>query len=282
MPTFTGWTNAGAGVTVTQESTIIRHGTYSAKIVAGGGAAGQMTQTFGTVSIDTLTGKTAYLEGWVYATAASTARIRLDWDGTNFDSCAYHSGTDQWEYQKLAVAVPTTATQVKAILEVAAGGTAYFDAVWGGVSPVQKYTIPTSMLRGPFQVLQQADELQPEGNYYPLTSYARPTAGRRLRLIGMGLLSQPTTDAGTVEIDTNQAEYFLAHASQWLYRAIRQGGSQQEREYIGQLRQEWQQDIERMERNGTTMPNMAAEIPIGTWKVEEDSTAKSLIFTQKR
>lgn len=98
----------------------------------------------------------------------------------------------------------------------------------------------------------------------------------------MGLLSQPTTDAGTVEIDTNQAEYFLAQASQWLYRAIRQGGSQQERNYIAQLRQEWQQDIAMMEQNGMTMSNLAAQQSEGTWKVEEDSAGRYLWFTQRR
>ena len=167
--------------------------------------------------------------------------------------------------------------------EVTSGNTAYFDLVRAWIDPVDRYTIPTTMLRGPFQVLQQAYLDRPEGPYWPIPANCAPTPGHVLRLTGMGLLGQPVTDATTVEIDTNQAEYFLAQASQWLYRAVLQGGDQQEREYMAQRRQEWQQDIARMEQGGgTTMPNMAAELPMGVWKVEADSSGRYIQFLAGR
>ncbi len=145
---FTGWTEVGSPTT-SAETTLMMHGSQSAKVVADSGAAGQLTQA-PTTNIREVTSKTATFKCWVYATAADTARIRMDWDGTNFENSDYHSGRDQWELLSVTASVPSDATQVKAICEVAASGTAYFDASWMAVGPVYKYTVPTSIIGGPY------------------------------------------------------------------------------------------------------------------------------------
>ena len=213
------WTNAGAGITVTAETTIVMHGSQSAKIVAGGGAAGQMYQAV-TINVKELTGKSLTLLKWVYATAADTARIRLSFDGgSTFEaSHAYHSGKDQWELQKLTATVPTTASSVRAYNECVAAGTGYFDsgALWVNGRHIRRYTAPTSLYTYN-KLTVQADEDDPtEGLYLPVGG--RPPAGRILRLEGKGPLTAPTADASSTELDGDRAELVAVHAALTLAR----------------------------------------------------------------
>lgn len=213
--TFTNWTAVGSP-TVSAETTIFIQGTQSAKIVSGG-SAGQLTQA-PHIDVDQMTDKVATFEFWVYTTAASTARIRLDWDGSAFENSDYHSGNDQWELLKAQASVPSSATQVKAILESVASGTSYFGAGYLAVGDVSRYTVPTKFRSGPHFVSVQHDDKQPNGPYYPMNG--RPYTGRRLRLEGMGILSQPATDSATTEVDEDHVQLIVAEAARlfWLSR----------------------------------------------------------------
>lgn len=228
--TFTGWTNAGAGVTVTQETTIVWHGTGSAKIVSGGAAAGQMTQTL-TLPINELIGKAVNFKMKVYATAADTARIRIDWDGgTTFTNSDYHSAEDQWETLEINATVPSGATQVKFILESAISGTSYFDAGGATVGPkLVKYTIPTAITKGPYLLSVQDDFEHSDGSYSPVTDFdvQEDSGGRyiilnewlsslqRLRIEGIGSLTDFTsTDTSTTEVDAPRTRLVVLKAAQ--------------------------------------------------------------------
>ena len=70
--TFTGWTTVGSP-TLTQDNTIKKHGSSSAKIVSGV-AVGQLTQA-PDINIFEMTNETAKAERWVYATEPNTTRI---------------------------------------------------------------------------------------------------------------------------------------------------------------------------------------------------------------
>jgi len=87
--TFTNWSTSGSP-TVSQETSIIKHGDGSAKVVASG-AAGQMTQSM-TVNFNQATNRQVTFEAWVYATAADTARIRILWGSSSYESHSYHDG----------------------------------------------------------------------------------------------------------------------------------------------------------------------------------------------
>ena len=286
-PDFSNWTAIGSP-TLTQNTSYFVHGSNAANIA--GAASTGIEQNLLTVAdgfgrIDQAVGKQLHVRGWLRAADASNGRLRVTFDGTTYTNGSYHSGDDDWEgptVHYIDVAIPADLTEMTVSIEKSTANAVQADMVVAWIDPIYRYSILTAMLRGPFQVLQQAYADLPNGPYWPIPAYGTPTPGRLLRLTGMGLLSQPSTDAGTVEIDTNQAEYFLAQASQWLYRAIVQGGSQQERDYLKQLRLDWQQDIATMERSGTTMPNMAAQRPLGAWRVEEDSAGRYLIFPQPR
>ena len=152
---FTGWTEVGSP-TVTADTTTLIHGSQSAKMVGDSGAAGQLTQA-PSINMNEITNKSITFKCWVWCAAADTARIRLDWDGSDIDSSVYHNGQNEWQLLDVTASVPTSATQVKAILEVVASGTAYFDACWLDAGPIQKYTIPTAFVNGPHYLTEQGD-----------------------------------------------------------------------------------------------------------------------------
>ena len=213
--TFTSWTAVGSP-TVTAETTIFNQGTQSAKVV--GGSVCQLTQA-PHISVEEMTGRTATLEFWVYTTAPNTARVRLDWGSSNFQNSGYHSGKDQWEFMKAEATIPDSASQVKAILENE-GGTVYFSSGYLKVGKLTRYTIPTAMRGGPNFVNIQYRASEPNGSYYPLNGAYSP--GRRFRLEGTGILSQPTSDSATTEVDGEQVELIVAEAAR-LFWMSRQG-----------------------------------------------------------
>jgi hypothetical protein len=275
--TFTSWTHAVG--TWTQETGIIRHGSNSAKGVASGAAA-QLTQV-PQINSKEMTTKTANFARWVYATVASTARIRIDWDGSSIESHAYHSGADQWEYQRITVQIPSTATQVKAICEVADGGTAYFDAPGGlWIGNLVRYTIPTSFVSGPGQVLQQYQEAEPDGEYLRVAATNRPLPGHFLRLVGMGRLTVPTTDAATAEIDETQAELITSKACVILFQRLKQLDPTM-REIYSELQMDWQREVvDLMRRPGIRMRPLPAYSPNGAYTFSADSSGRYLQLTR--
>tara|TARA_R110000824_G_scaffold172947_2_gene350928 strand:+ start:473 stop:1798 length:1326 start_codon:yes stop_codon:yes gene_type:complete len=209
------WSKVGTP-TIDDNGSIVRHLSSSARIIASGAAEGE-TQTV-QVNIKELIGKTVHAAFWVYATTANWARIRVDTDGgTTFLSSDYHTGADEWQYLEIHETIPDAATQVGLRLEVADGGTAYFDAGWMAVGPIHKMTVPTSIVRGPYRVEQQMDESDPNGDYLNLDN---PIRGHRLRVRGMGHLSQPSTDSGTVEVGDEYVDLIVAKAAQILFQSV--------------------------------------------------------------
>ena len=278
---FTSWTEVGSP-TVSAETALVMHGSQAAKIVADSGAAGQLTQA-PTINIHQITNKTATFKCWVYATAADTARIRLDWDGSTFESSDYHTGKDQWELLQATGSVDSDATQVKVICEVAASGTAYFDAGWLSVGPIYKYNIPSTILDGPYYVSQQYSESDPDGPYYSLPRDATPTSGRRLRLEGIGLLSRPTSDSGTVEIAEPRVSMVVAYAARWLYRMLAGDSALEANSRWNAAAEMWSSEVERMSRTpGLRMHKPGSESRRHVWHFQEDSDGRYIIFEGSR
>ena len=279
------WTNVGTP-TVEDETTIVRHGARSVKITSSGAAEG-IEQYLAPVSVKEITGKSVTVKFWVYATVASLARIRLDWDGSNFENSEYHSGDDQWELLFVTATVPASATQLKVRLEVAdvSPNIGYFDAGWCVIAnaPVQRYTIPTTIITGPYKITEQGYEDRPDGPYYSYAPYDGPTAGRILRLQGMSELSQPTTDAGTTEIGEPRVNLVTAKANEILFRTMSFAVSGDTRERYLAQRAEWAEEAERlMATPGIAMPRVAADLVQGVWHTEEDSAGRYVVFDTYR
>ena len=282
------WTSSGSP-TLSAETSTVWHGKQSLKMVSGG-SLGQLYQAL-TINVAEIAGKIATFKARVWTAAASQARIAIHYSSSSSDqhNSDYHTGDSSWRLLSVSASVPDTPTYIRAYVETTANDTAYFDG--GGstgffVGRIYRYTLPAAMLRGPFSVLHQVREDDIDGPYYQLPPYTAPLRGRQLRLRGMGILSQPTTDTGTVEIGEPRVELFIAHASRWLYRALLQGPNLEQREYMARLRDDWTSEIARMELTkgrggrGLAMSVPPAEIPYGTWHPEEDADRRYLIFDQ--
>ena len=278
---FTGWTEVGSP-TVSAETSLVMHGSQAAKMVGAAGATGQLTQTV-TPNVHEITNKSATLKFWVYATEADTARIRLDWDGSDIDSSDYHSGKDQWELLSVTATVPSDATQIKVILEAAASGTAYFDAGWLVSGPKYQYTIPTTIIGGPYYVSQQFSETDPDGPYYQLPRNAVPTAGRRLRLEGIGLLSRPSSDSATVELGEPRTSTIVAYAARYFYRMLAGDSALEANARWNAAVEMWSSEAARMaSAPGVRMPKPGAQKGRQVWHLEEDSDGRYIVFDRSR
>lgn len=263
---FTGWTEVGSP-TVTPETSIKMLGVQSAKIVAGG-SDGQLTQA-PTINVNEVTQQVATAEFWVYTTAATTARIRLDWGGSSFENSDYHTGADEWQLLRVSANVPDSATQVKVICEVIANGTGRFDHGYLNVGPrVVRYTIPTAIRGGPNFVSMQDDQHNPVGDYFPLDE-TRIT-GRRLKLEGSGVLSQPATNSATTEVDGEQVELVVAEAAR-IFWMTRQGDP----DAAGEIAK-WAAEADRL-RSDVGMRAMPAEMP-RFWHTEESEGTRELVL----
>lgn len=279
---FTGWTEVGSP-TVTQETTIVMHGSSSAKIVSSASAVGQLTQA-PTINIDELTNDQVESKRWVYATEPNTARIRLDF-GNSFSNSVFHSGRDQWELLELDAVVPNNATQVKQICESAVSGTSYFDHGWMAVGRVYEYTLPSSIITGPHRVTQQADEDDVDGPYYQIPDNWKPATGRILRVEGYGVLSRPTTNTGTVEVGEPQVRLIVAYAEMLMWRLMASPArsSRQDRQgYVDAGRDAAVKVAVLKAQDGMKTPRMGAQRHRGNWHLETDSSGKILVFPRPR
>ena len=276
---FTGWTEVGSP-TVTAETTYVIHGSQSAKVVGDSGAAGQLTQA-PTININELSNKSVTFKCWVWCAAADTARIRLDWDGSDIENSDYHKGQNEWQLLDVVASVPTSATQVKAIIEVAASGTAYFDACWMTAGPIHKYTIPSAILNGPHYLTEQGDEGDPNGEYYPIKG--NPTAGRRLRFEGMGMLSRPASDTATTEVGTPHTNIGTAYAGMYFFRTQANSNAVEESQRFADMASTFSQDAVRMaSQPGMRMPRLGGQHHRDRWHIEEDSSGRYIIFSRMR
>lgn len=102
-------------------------GLYSAKITRLGTDCYLKQNFSATPGLSTFQGNFVILRCWVYATAASRARISL-YDGISTSYSSYHSGSSSWELLTVTKKISTVATEATAHLVVDTGDTsAYFD-----------------------------------------------------------------------------------------------------------------------------------------------------------
>jgi len=274
--TFDNWTEVGS-LTVTIETTNVRHGTNAAKVVAGV-SAGQLTQA-PTLNVSALIGKSVTLKMWVWTASASAARLRLDWNGSDFENGSYHTGDSTWRLLYVTGTVPSNATQVKAILETAATKTAYFDAGWMTVDILTEYTVPSTIIRGPMFVQQQDNEDEPNGRYLNIT---HPMAGSRLRLIGMGLPTVPTALSDSVELDSLAADVVGYVGAGFTYDLLASHAALDEAPEFAGAARAWMNKAEQLLNNGALTQRLGAARASHTWHVVDNAGTRKLVFPQRR
>lgn len=123
------WQLIGLGATVVQESTIVYHGNYSAKLTRVGNDCQFSVNMYNRFGRTYIRNKVITFSAWVYATAANFARLFIT-DGVTVTNSAFHPGTSAW------VKLSVTATMGAAISTLFVGlegdttnSSAYLDAV---------------------------------------------------------------------------------------------------------------------------------------------------------
>ena len=179
--------------------------------------------------------------------------------------------------------MPSDATQVKVILEVAAETTAYFDTCWLAVDPLYRVTVPSTIIRGPSRVYQQYKQDMIDGPYYPLLPGQSPTKGMILRLEGMGLLSRPTTESGTTEIAEPQLNLVTAYAAMVLFQTLWIRSASEQRDNLQRNIVYWQGEVSRLSQQpGIRMRTLGASRGKNAWHVEEDASGRYIQFDVSR
>jgi hypothetical protein len=139
------WTLSGAGASIAQEATIIKKGTYSAKLTRGGADCYLSNNARGSVSVIPLRDQNVTFGKWVYATVANRARLRIS-DGISADVSSYHTGGSSWEFLTVTRTIDSAATKVEPQCHVLTGDTsAYFSG--GIVEKVSTVTTPDGNLK---------------------------------------------------------------------------------------------------------------------------------------
>lgn len=220
--TFTSWSSVGSP-TLTANTSYFVHGSQSANIAGAAGVGmsqNLITAARGFQGINEASKKTLHVRGWLRATDASNIRLRLTFNGSTYTNGSYHQGRDDWEgpnRHRLDVTIPADATEMTMSIEKSTGVAAQADMVVAWIDPITRYTQPTSIVDVVDRILQQDNELAPNGEYTLLNQGNTPIPGRLLRLEGKGYLSEPSTDAGTVEISQPRAELLTAYATHLLF-----------------------------------------------------------------
>ena len=276
--TFTGWSSTGTP-TIAQNTSIVMHGAGSASIAATGATEG-LYQSL-TINTNEVTNKQVTFECWVYATVADAVRIRILWGSGSYESHDYHSGSDQWELQSIQVTVPTTATEITAVLEVTTGNTGIFDAAWVSVQHLYKYTIPSSMVTGPNYISQQLDRFNPSGTYVPVIRGTGPETGRILRLEGKGMLTRPSADTDSIEVGEPYVNIITAYAAMFYNRILLSQASQQQRARYTEDMTMWGREAQSLMQE-LRRPRMSAQRSDHTWHIEEDSSGRYIVFDINR
>ena len=281
--TFTSWVNIGTPTLAANTNRVI-HGTQSASITATGATEGIEQDVLNSLDFDQYQGKTLRARAWLLATVASAGRMRVTFDGTTYTNGPFHSGDDDWEgptVHRIDATIPANATEVTVSFEVTDGNTLLVDLAAAWVDPLTRYTVPAAFVYGPHMVRQQAKELEPQGLYLPIGPGNPPQSGRLLQLEGMGRLTVPTTDAGTMEIDENQAEYVVALAAASMHRSLANADPASREWHVAETLR-WQMEANRLSaRPGISMTPLPAHRH-DYFSTIEDATSRLLLLSRSR
>ena len=114
----------GASATVAREATIIKIGTYSAKVTRVGA---NTVLYYNHPDFADYQGRKVTFGCWVYATVASRARLSIS-DGVGSTESSYHTGATGWEFLKVTRNIDVSATRMRVEMQINTGNTvAYFD-----------------------------------------------------------------------------------------------------------------------------------------------------------
>jgi len=122
-----GWALAGVSASVAREGTIIKVGTYSAKVTRAGANAYIHTTFHEAKGADYYKSRTVTFGVWVYATVADRAKLGIG-DGLTNSWSSFHTGGSTWEWLTVTKTFAAGATEGRMLCFIDTGDTSgYFD-----------------------------------------------------------------------------------------------------------------------------------------------------------
>jgi hypothetical protein len=202
------WALSGAGAAVARAGTGLgdtsrKHGKYTAKVTAGGGAFGYLTQQLLTSTSydDGFDGLKISAGAWVRATAASSCRLQFE-DGFTTTESSNHTGGGAYEWLTLTHTINAAASRFEFELEVVTSQTCYMSAptvVLGGVPPSYPQPARTAIGTYEFERIPTAG-----GNLTTGADKERwlPTRPGLILDVQLWVKTAPTTQAIIVDLNT--------------------------------------------------------------------------------
>ena len=136
------WGVDGTGVVVSQESTIVKHDTYSVKITSNLTNEGYVEQNITNPAYET---KTLTLGMWVYSDTANAVTIRI-YDADGASSSLYHSGNSTWEWLTVTRTLGAKYAGLNYIFRGTVSTTVSTSAYFDGAVLIEGSSIPDSTL----------------------------------------------------------------------------------------------------------------------------------------
>lgn len=215
-----GWTMTGTAGSVAKESTIIKQGLYSMKIISG--ASSTYAAEYSLTNYDEYRGRTITFGMWVYCAIASKARIYID-DGVTPVYSSYHTGSGSWEWLEVEIQVSSSNTELTFGAQVASSTiTAYFDqgvAIIGETiftelqaTTINMYVKERDISVGTNIVFSSFELARKEGKYIPETKPGEKTVRIRVQLFGDSF-SEVRTNYDTLMtqlLDGNKKDLYIA------------------------------------------------------------------------
>jgi len=205
--TADNWSIAGTGASVNQEKQTSPSSNYavlsesnSARVVVPSSVVTTLLQTVDSTSSSypaiAMRGMECNVSGWVYCTTPSRVSISI---ATDLGST--HGGTG-WELIKHSFNLVATATSVAAGISVTSGAAipVYVDEMICVVGPSEVLEHPYASLHN-WEYMAPAYETSGASKGGTLRFSEHLPSHRRLRIIGLDMLSSVDADANTVEID---------------------------------------------------------------------------------
>jgi len=159
-PDFENWTGAACNNysaydypgTVTKESTIIQHGTYSFKLVTDG-THDAVWRSDNPADWANYKNKLITIGCYVWCNTGNRVKVGLN-DGVSNQFSSYHTGGSGWEYLTVTGIISGSATQIYILLWIESGGTvtAYFDNATMYKNDLQSYSESTIKTQGSYSL----------------------------------------------------------------------------------------------------------------------------------
>lgn len=216
----------------------VMHGSNSTSLRVTSGASDIGFYQDLTIDVADIVGKSITFGGYMWSTNANSGWFIVDFGGASYKESPKHEGDEDWQEEWVTATIPADASRIRiqcnAINYTAGGYTTYFDALYCYITPLERYTLPTTFIEdSPTHVSIQTDMDNETNNFASFadwwidsdgeTNYLRigvHPSGRRIRLKGRGALTLPSSDSTSMEVEDARVDIVVEWAAYELFMRL--------------------------------------------------------------